>query len=167
MKKLILAVTILLFVASVFAQEVGYSNKIEEAVANCVNCNVCPDGKVIGEGKVCLYFFWGQGCPHCAEEKPFLDELKQRYPVEVYEFEVYSSQENAKLWGDVCRKYGFQPVGVPTTFVGDKAFIGFTKNRTEAQPAGMNYFIGIAIASVVAILVVVLLVKKVRIKVKT
>ncbi|MCB9117692.1 MAG: thioredoxin family protein, partial [Caldilineaceae bacterium] len=29
---------------------------------------------------VTIYFFWGDGCPHCAAAKPFLAELSQRYP---------------------------------------------------------------------------------------
>ena len=27
-----------------------------------------------------MYFFWGKGCPHCEEEKLFLNEMKKKYP---------------------------------------------------------------------------------------
>jgi thiol-disulfide isomerase/thioredoxin len=27
-----------------------------------------------------VYFFWGDGCPHCEEEKQFLNEMKKKYP---------------------------------------------------------------------------------------
>jgi thiol-disulfide isomerase/thioredoxin len=30
--------------------------------------------------KVELWLFWGQGCPHCAAEKPFLEELAPNTP---------------------------------------------------------------------------------------
>lgn len=40
--------------------------------------------------EVTLYFFWGEGCPHCAAAKPVLAELDTRYPpqLEVRSFEV-------------------------------------------------------------------------------
>jgi len=166
MKKiLVFALVFLLFVELVKAEEIGYSNKIEEAVKNCANCNVCPDGKVLESGKVCLYLFWGQGCPHCAEEKPFLEELKGKYPkLEVYEFEVYYNQENVKLWGEVCKKYGLQPIGVPMTFVDGKAFVGFSREKSENSSPN---WVLILIVLIPSILVALLLLKrKIRIKVK-
>ncbi|KKT07630.1 MAG: putative membrane protein, partial [Candidatus Nomurabacteria bacterium GW2011_GWB1_43_19] len=27
-----------------------------------------------------IYFFWGEGCPHCEKEKPFLETLEEKYP---------------------------------------------------------------------------------------
>ncbi|MEM5782671.1 MAG: thioredoxin family protein, partial [Candidatus Aenigmatarchaeota archaeon] len=95
MKKLIVITCILVLFTLAYAQEIGYDDKIEETIANCKNCNICPDGKVIEQGKICVYFFFGQGCPHCAEEKPFLEEMKNKYPqLEIYDFEVYYNQEN-------------------------------------------------------------------------
>ena len=45
---------------------------------------------------VVLYFFWGDGCPHCAQEKPFLEELKGRYPnLEVRDYEIYNVPKTA------------------------------------------------------------------------
>ncbi len=32
---------------------------------------------------VVVYFFWGEGCPHCINQKPFMEKLKQRYPEQV------------------------------------------------------------------------------------
>ena len=169
MKKiLIFALVFLLFIMLGKAEEIGYSSKIEEAVKNCSNCNVCPDGKILESGKVCLYLFWGQGCPHCAEEKPFLEELKNKYPkLEVYEFEVYYNKDNAKLWENVCEKYGVQPAGVPMTFIGDKVFIGFSREESSTNPKfSLNwFFLTVLISSI--FVVVFFLRKKIRIKVKT
>jgi len=169
------ALVFLLLVGFVKAEEIGYSDKIEATVKSCTNCNVCPDGKILESGKVCLYLFWGQGCPHCAEEKPFLEELKGKYPkLEVYEFEVYNNQENVKLWEEVCKKYGVQPVGVPMTFVDGKAFIGFSREKSENSASyssnfpqsSLNLFL-ILILLIFSILVALLLLKrKIRIKVK-
>ena len=45
--------------------------------------------------KVVIYLFWGDGCPHCAVAKPFLNELTQRYPkIELRAYEVWYVPEN-------------------------------------------------------------------------
>ncbi|MEM7821434.1 MAG: thioredoxin family protein [Candidatus Aenigmatarchaeota archaeon] len=144
------------------AQNVGYSDKIEEAILNCNECNVCADGKTIEEGKICVYFFWGQGCPHCAEEKPFLEELKKKYPIEVYDFEVYFHEENLNLWRKICEKNNLQASGVPMTFIGSRAFIGFSKKNSS--------YLNIIPITVLVVFIIIgilfLISKKVRIKVK-
>jgi len=176
-KQLVIIGFLILFTSVAYAQETGYSDKIEKAIVNCTNCNVCPDGKVIDNGKVCVYFFWGQGCPHCAEEKPFLEELKKKYPnIQVYDFEVYYSQENMNFWKEVCQKYGVQPYGVPMTFIGNKVFAGFAKrelfsNSTKVPSSDFvlpfSTALGITLACVFGIVVTVFFItKKVKIKVK-
>ncbi|MEM5832241.1 MAG: GAP family protein [Candidatus Aenigmatarchaeota archaeon] len=107
-------------------QEIGYSDKIEEAIINCTSCNVCPDGKVIEKEKICVYLFFGQDCPHCAREKIFLEKLIKKYPnLEIYYFEVYHNFSNVEFWKTVCQKYNTQPSAVPMTFIGNKVFVGF------------------------------------------
>jgi cytochrome c biogenesis protein CcdA/thiol-disulfide isomerase/thioredoxin len=82
--------------------------------------------EILASEKVEIYFFWGQGCPHCAQEKPFLEELKQKYPqLEIKEFEVYFNRENQELFQKIAQAYNTQPEGVPMTFIGKDAFIGF------------------------------------------
>ncbi len=50
------------------------------------------------ENKVDLYFFWANGCPHCADEKPFLEKLEQKYPeVKIYNFNVTMNKESVDL----------------------------------------------------------------------
>ena len=46
------------------------------------------DSASAGRNTVKIYFFWGDGCPHCANEKKFLDDMKKNHPgiiVESYE----------------------------------------------------------------------------------
>ncbi|MDZ7798706.1 MAG: conjugal transfer protein TraF [Patescibacteria group bacterium] len=70
--------------------------------------------------KTVIYFFWGEGCPHCAVEKPFLEEMEQKYPeLEVKMFETWKNLDNAELFQKVAAAYGIQARGVPTTFIGD------------------------------------------------
>ena len=68
--------------------------------------------------KASIYFFWGDGCPHCEHEKDFLSTLKQSYPnIEINEFETWNNKDNAKLMADVAKAYETQVRGVPMTFI--------------------------------------------------
>jgi cytochrome c biogenesis protein CcdA/thiol-disulfide isomerase/thioredoxin len=90
--------------------------------------------EILAAEKIEIYFFWGQGCPHCAQEKPFLEELKQKYPqLEVKDFEVYYSKENQELFQKVAQAYNTQPVGVPMTFIGTDYVIGFGTKETTGK----------------------------------
>jgi cytochrome c biogenesis protein CcdA/thiol-disulfide isomerase/thioredoxin len=73
-----------------------------------------------------IYFFWGDGCPHCAAEKPFLEELAIRYPeVEIRSYEVWFDQEARQVFFDMADSLGFEPSGVPVTIIGNRHWIGF------------------------------------------
>lgn len=78
--------------------------------------------------KVIVYFFWGNGCPHCEEERQFLDELKRVLPsLEVRDFEVWYDRKNAELMAAMLQAHGVRSSGVPVTFVGEQFFSGFTE----------------------------------------
>jgi len=81
-----------------------------------------------------IYFFWGEGCPHCATEKPFLDNVKEKYPqVEVHEFEVWSNSRNRKYLTEVGNRLRADVSGVPFTVIGDEAYTGFNRSLTGPQ----------------------------------
>jgi thiol-disulfide isomerase/thioredoxin len=84
-----------------------------------------------------LVLFWGEGCPHCAEEHEWLETVRQQYPeLTITEYEVWYHPENATLmqeWGAV---YGFEPGLVPTTIIGDRVWVGFNgAYRTQMESA--------------------------------
>ncbi len=75
---------------------------------------------------VVLTMFWGDGCPHCAEAKPFLEGLKEKYPtLQLDYYEVWYNDDNLKKMQDMAKQYGFEASGVPTIFIGDKHWVGF------------------------------------------
>lgn len=75
-----------------------------------------------------IYFFWGEGCPHCAEEEPFLETLEEKYPsVTVVDYEVWYNDENQKILGEFGKALDFDPSGVPVTIIGDQVWIGFSE----------------------------------------
>ncbi len=85
-------------------------------------------GIVDNPDKVVVYFFWGDGCPHCATEKPFLEEMEEKYPeVEVKMFETWKNPDNAELFQKISQAHGFQASGVPTTFIGDEHWVGYAE----------------------------------------
>ena len=49
--------------------------------------------------EVNIYFFWGEGCPHCFKEKPFLEQLKGKYPeVRIHEYEVWNCGKPGRVY---------------------------------------------------------------------
>lgn len=85
------------------------------------------------QGTVVLYLFEGRECPHCGEEKIFLEALRKKYPtLTVREFEVWHDKKNAALFSQVIRSAGVQRAGVPGTIIGKKLFIGFNEQTGKA-----------------------------------
>jgi thiol-disulfide isomerase/thioredoxin len=79
-------------------------------------------------GKVVIYLFWGDGCPHCATEKTFLAALAEEYDgVLVRDFEVWQHPEYQEPLFRMAARFGFEPTAVPITFIGDRYWIGFVE----------------------------------------
>jgi len=77
-----------------------------------------------------VYFFYSATCPHCAQEKKFLEEFEKKHPeIEVKKLGLFE-RENVKLLKEFYQNYkvpsqiqGF----VPITFIGEKYFLGFNE----------------------------------------
>lgn len=79
------------------------------------------------KNEVNLHMFYGQGCPHCANLRLFLDEMKEKYPsLNVYEHEVYNNQEERDLFVETAERYNSKINGVPTLFIDRKMISGFS-----------------------------------------
>lgn len=74
-----------------------------------------------------IYFFWGDGCPHCAKEKLFLEDLQQEFGgrVAIHSYEVWYNTDNQDLLVSMARKLGQEVSGVPALFIGDTLLVGF------------------------------------------
>jgi cytochrome c biogenesis protein CcdA/thiol-disulfide isomerase/thioredoxin len=84
------------------------------------------------DNEVVIYFFWGDGCPHCAKAKPVLEGLATQYPsVKLYEFEIYYNEDNQKLFSDMGAVYGIEPRYVPTILIGDMVWEGYTDEFSQ------------------------------------
>ena len=90
--------------------------------------------RVLAANQVTLYFFWGDGCPHCAKEEVFLEKLESKYPqLQVRDFEVWKNQENQQLFAKLGQKLGMEINGVPFTMVGDRYFSGWYDEETTGR----------------------------------
>ncbi len=88
---------------------------------------------VKAQNKTTIYFFWGEGCPHCAEEKTFLDQMEQEYSdLEVKSYEAWNNKQNSELFQKMAAAYGIEARGVPATFIGDhQPIVGFSDNMAD------------------------------------
>ena len=123
----------------------GFSVTINAAIPNSnssnANSNISISENLINGDTATVYFFYSTSCPHCKEEKPFLEDLEMRYPkLKVNYLEVGA---NAELFNELCKEYDTISAGVPRTFIGNKVFIGFTKDFGElTYHQGYRAYIG-------------------------
>lgn len=82
------------------------------------------------EDIVNIYYFWGDGCPHCASQFEFLTELNQEmgYRFNLYSFEVWFDEFNVGLAQEVAALLDVEFGGVPFTIIGNQAITGFRPN---------------------------------------
>lgn len=113
----LLLILVLLLPFSVLALTEDYQNKMS-SITNTE----------IEDGKVNFYLFKGEGCPHCADEEKWLQDIKKEYKdyVNFYEFEVWYDENNSKMMEKAKEIFDFSGPGVPFTVIGDKYYSGFS-----------------------------------------
>jgi cytochrome c biogenesis protein CcdA/thiol-disulfide isomerase/thioredoxin len=91
---------------------------------------ILPPGGAAGGGSgdpVYMYLFWGDGCPHCAQAKPFLESLARQNPrIVLRMYEIYYVEENHAVFEAVCQAVGFEPQYVPTIIIGTRYWEGYS-----------------------------------------
>ncbi|MFA7170006.1 MAG: hypothetical protein WC178_04080 [Candidatus Paceibacterota bacterium] len=91
-----------------------------------------------------VYLFWQQGCPHCAQEKVFLETLEeQRGEVEIVYYEIGSDSSVYRLMTEVKERLGVENSGVPLTVVGNNFLVGWYNE--EVSGAALNNAIEFAL----------------------
>ena len=78
------------------------------------------------KGKVNIYMFWGNGCPHCKAQWETLEAMRKKYPNDfnVYGFEVWYNHGNLELLKEFAAARGDEVNSVPYTIIGDQGFVG-------------------------------------------
>ncbi|MFW5714584.1 MAG: hypothetical protein ACOCYU_07920 [Brevefilum sp.] len=79
-----------------------------------------------------IYFFWGEGCPHCASAKPVLEAMAAEDPrINYFDFEVYHHPENGDLYLAFGDAYEIEPRYIPGTFIGERYWEGYSQAIRE------------------------------------
>jgi len=79
-----------------------------------------------------VYFFYGDGCPHCAKEEEFLDKLEaENENIEIYRYEVWKDRNNAELLQKLSKSMDLDIRGVPLTVIGDRTVSGYYNKETS------------------------------------
>ena len=87
-------------------------------------CNV--DAK---EKEITMYFFHGDGCPHCAEEEKFIKEHKDVFKdVKIVKYEVWHDKENVEFLKKVAKKFGVEAKNVPFNVIGNTIIKGYSES---------------------------------------
>jgi len=76
--------------------------------------------------RVEVYYFYGEGCPHCSRVEPFVAQVEREYAIQFHRFEIYNNRENLKLLDDYFHKYHvpLEEQGIPAIFTLDSYIVG-------------------------------------------
>ncbi len=80
--------------------------------------------KALELNKVRLYIFHMSGCPHCAAEIKFLNEIRSDYPSLEIKDLLIDKRENYLIFEKVVDKFGLSG-GVPATVIGGEVIVGY------------------------------------------
>jgi cytochrome c biogenesis protein CcdA/glutaredoxin len=79
-----------------------------------------------------VVLFWGDGCPHCEVEREFLEDLRSDYPdLVIRDYEVWGNAANLQLFVETAAAAGVDARAVPTTFIGDRVWVGFSSATAD------------------------------------
>ena len=91
--------------------------------------------------KITLYFFHGDGCPHCAEEEEYLKSIKNKYPkLKIKKYEVWYDDDNSELLKKVYEALNVERNGVPTNVIGDTVIMGFGDTTGSKIERAIEYY---------------------------
>ena len=91
--------------------------------------------------KVKLYLFYNYDCPHCAEEKIYLEQLQKEYKnLEIVKYEVKKDKKNKELLVNFLQSKGWEIKGVPFTVIGTNYFVGYNDDIGTKIRCAVNYY---------------------------
>ncbi|MFP4423983.1 MAG: hypothetical protein ACLFP2_02005 [Candidatus Woesearchaeota archaeon] len=93
-------------------------------------CTLCFPVQAFNE-TVDIHVFVGRTCPHCAELEEYLGSLEEDYDINPVYYEVWYNKSNKALFEEMAQDHGIRAQGVPTTFIGDKHFVGYDPQMNQ------------------------------------
>jgi hypothetical protein len=93
--------------------------------------------------RVPFSFFWGVGCPHCADAEVFVKRLEKELPrLRVERWEVFKDAQGRRRFAEEVRRLQIQNPSVPTFVCKDRYHVGFARGESDptvrevARPCG-------------------------------
>lgn len=85
------------------------------------------------KSKVKVYFFHGDGCPHCADAEEFFDSIEDEYGdlFELVSYETWYDEENAALLDEIGATRDETITGVPYILIGNKSWSGYASDYDD------------------------------------
>ena len=81
-----------------------------------------------------IYLFYGDGCPHCADEEKFFESyLENNKDIKLVKYEVWHSKDNQELFKKVQDKLNNHANGVPYLIIGKDVIVGYMEDVTNYQ----------------------------------
>jgi cytochrome c biogenesis protein CcdA len=140
-----------IFTALILAILFGLTVTAQEPQESCKNdtCSVTnnttiPSNTITGtnitsEEGICIIYFYGQECSKCAETKPFIDQLEQKYSGQIHltRLELYHNLKNYEMYNKFCsiQNIPIEQRGRPLVAIGNKFFMGTTQIKENLEPA--------------------------------
>jgi len=120
------------FTSSVKLKDLN-EEKLEEDIVDNKKEDVLLENITYDENKVNIYFFWGDGCPHCAKAHEFFDSIENEYGnyYTLNTFEVWHSEINQNIMHNFASKMNEEVSVIPYIIIGNKTFKGFTDSYKE------------------------------------
>ncbi len=83
--------------------------------------------------EVKVYFFHGDGCPHCAEAKEFFDSIEEEYGdlFELISYETWKNDDNAEGLQKIGEMREEKIEGVPYILIGNKSWPGYIEDFND------------------------------------
>lgn len=83
--------------------------------------------------RVKIYFFRGEGCPHCADAETFFDSIEEEYGqyYKILDYETWYNSDNADLLQKVGEARGEDIQGVPYIIIGNKSWSGYSSEYAD------------------------------------
>ena len=81
-----------------------------------------------------IYLFYGDGCPHCAEEEEwFKTYLDKNRNIKLHRYEVWYDKENQEKYSKVHEILNDKSNGIPYLIIGESVISGFDKDLTPER----------------------------------
>ncbi len=136
---LLLAVVVLPF--NVLAEEATDDSANEEVeVINEDGTESDSEESTEESNEVKIYFFRGEGCPHCADAEEWFESIEEEYgsKFEIIDYETWNNEDNAELMQKVADAREEEATGVPYIIIGNHSWNGFADDYTDEMLDAIN-----------------------------